>query len=202
MIGIALFAVGVSKQIAPKPAATLANTGAGSPQIANASNSNATNDRPRTDAERLAKAKQILADNKRPGAGVVEPPEDYLRTISKASPEYKEAQKLLAGIEKENERIRKQQAQLQAQQQIANQKAEREAIIDRLESNLLKQGMDFYFNWEGPGGDTLRIKYVLMSRPVVYNITNETDFLNNLRAVGVKKVIFTDGYDESWSYNL
>ena len=39
--------------------------------------------------------------------------------------------------------------------------------------------------------------YVLMSQPLVYKLTNESDFLSNLREGGFRKVIFTDGYDNS-----
>lgn len=77
----------------------------------------------------------------------------------------------------------------------------REAYIKQLEDDLLDKGMDFYFTWEGKSEDTLRVKYVLMSRPLVRKIV-DSGFFQNLQSVGVKKVIFTDGYNETWTYNL
>jgi hypothetical protein len=41
-----------------------------------------------------------------------------------------------------------------------------------------------------------------MSRPLVYKMANETDFLESLEKIGFKKVIFSDGYNYSWTYNL
>jgi hypothetical protein len=47
----------------------------------------------------------------------------------------------------------------------------------------------------------LRIKYVLMNRALGYQIMQKLD-TNGLWDRGYKKVILTDGYDDTWTYTL
>ena len=45
----------------------------------------------------------------------------------------------------------------------------------------------------------LRIKYALMNRALVYQIMQQLD-TSGLWDNGFKKVILTDGYDDTWTY--
>jgi hypothetical protein len=81
-------------------------------------------------------------------------------------------------------------------------KSGRENIANELEKRYLSNGMDVRITLSGPEKTIMRMEYVLMSRPLIYKITNETDFLQNLKTLGFKKVIFTDGYYHSWTYTL
>lgn len=80
--------------------------------------------------------------------------------------------------------------------------AARKEFASMTEQEYLKDGMDYYFRAQGKNNTTLYIKYVLMSRPLAYNIINDSLFIQTLRSLGFKKLILTDGYDSTWTSNL
>ncbi len=45
-------------------------------------------------------------------------------------------------------------------------------------------------------------KYVLMSKALAYKIANEGRTLESAKNVGFKKLVFTDGFNNSWTYDL
>jgi hypothetical protein len=143
---------------------------------------------PRTPAELLERAKLVTGASFSPTAL------SYLQQIPKNSKEYAEAQKLIK-IEQD-----KQKKQIEREEVAAKQY--RIEMAAQLEKKMLSQGYDFYITVEGTNNEVMRVKYILTSRPMVYKIINETDFSANLRLAGFKKVIFTDGYDESYEVNL
>lgn len=49
----------------------------------------------------------------------------------------------------------------------------REQYVEKLERELLKQGCDVYSTLSGPDKTTLRMKYVLLSRPTLRGLTSE-----------------------------
>jgi hypothetical protein len=71
-----------------------------------------------------------------------------------------------------------------------------------MERSLLEDYMDMTVSAEGPKKTTLRIQWVRMSRPLVYNFMNNSETTDRFRALGFKKVLFTDGYNSSWLYDL
>lgn len=71
-----------------------------------------------------------------------------------------------------------------------------------LEQNMLEKNFDVYASVEGKKFETLKIKYILMSRPTVYQLSKDSTFINNLKEMGFKKVIFTDGYNDTWTLTL
>lgn len=79
--------------------------------------------------------------------------------------------------------------------------ADRAAFGDALERKYLSDGMDVTVTVSGPENTSIRISYVLMSRPLVYQLANGGT-LQSLESLGFKKVTFTDGFDDSWSYDL
>lgn len=148
-------------------------------------------------ASDLAQAQTII---KKPDATLNELKEARasLQAIPLSAKEYNEAQKLFASSQKKYvETEKKVDAEVKEGMKLI-----RQSVIKEMEQKMLAQGMDFYFSAEGKNADILRVKYVLMSRPLVYKITTETEFLENMKKTGVKKVIFTDGYDDSWTYDL
>jgi hypothetical protein len=151
-----------------------------------------------TPSENLAEAKKALADNYQPSKdpmqtrwGRVADARSYLSAIPADAKEYREAQKLLEEVKRREKVIE------QNSQRIA-----RTVVVDQMEKKMLSEAMDMTFTASGPDNTNLTIKYALMSRPLVYKLTNETDFLENMRKAGFKTVIFTDGYYESWKYDL
>ena len=104
--------------------------------------------------------------------------------------------------------LRKQQAQRTAAQlhAIADAKANnvegRDDYAGTSERNFLANGMDVSARTSGPKHTTLTLSYVLMGRPTVYQLVNDPTFLSTLSDLGFKMVVFTDGYDSTWRYDV
>lgn len=149
-------------------------------------------------AANLDAAKTALNTNYKPNKdpmktnwGLVSEARKQLESIPPSAKEYPEAQRLMREVEHREKEIDR-----------LSRMGAREIVAEQMEKKMLSEGMDFEFSVSGADKTVLRVKYVLMSRPLVYKLTNETDFLQNLKDAGFKKVIFTDGYDESWTYDL
>ncbi len=145
---------------------------------------------------RLAAAKYALADGYKPsgkdrGWGRVRDARQALEEIRQQDKEYGEAQKLLGEVKRREKEIEK-WAKVTA----------RELFAETVEKNYLEKGMDVSLTLSGPDKTTIKFKYVLMSRPLVYQLTNDSEFMGNLRKAGFKKVIFTDGYFHSWTNDI
>ena len=87
-------------------------------------------------------------------------------------------------------------------QRIANDFGSRIGYASTAEANFLKSGMDISVTTMGDRHSTLYMKYVLMSRPTVYNMINDHELLATLRGFGFKTVIFSDGFDSVWQYSI
>jgi hypothetical protein len=70
------------------------------------------------------------------------------------------------------------------------------------EELCLKAGMDATVRVEGKSGETLVITYVLVNRPFVYNMMNDSETMTTWRNHGFKKVQFSDGYESSWTESI
>ncbi|MBA4389407.1 MAG: hypothetical protein C0399_00500 [Syntrophus sp. (in: bacteria)] len=75
-------------------------------------------------------------------------------------------------------------------------------FINLTERVMRSQGLDVDCTAYGPGKTIYKIKYIRMSRPFVDQLINEGNSLENLKAMGFAKAIFTDGYDQTWAYDL
>lgn len=84
---------------------------------------------------------------------------------------------------------------------------QRKAMPKQMELVFLDNGFDVRVSLRGKAQDEIRLTWVLMSRVTVHQLTNngslaEGAFLRNLQDSGFKKVVFADGYNESYSYDL
>jgi hypothetical protein len=95
-------------------------------------------------------------------------------------------------------RIEKEAAKL-AKQLIINQ---RKQFAKNYERQLLDKGMDVYATTHGRENTTLKIKWILVSRPVVHKLINDGDMVENLRNRGFTKLVMTDGYNGDWNIDL
>ncbi len=118
----------------------------------------------------LAEAKLALADGYKPSGkdrawGRVKDAREYLVRVlnntDQSTKENKEAQKLLKEIERREAEIEK-WAKLTA----------RELFAQTAERNYLEKGMDVSLTLSGPDKTTIKFKYVLMSRPLVHQLTH------------------------------
>lgn len=123
---------------------------------------------------------------------------DDLSLIAPNTPDYAEAQKLMP-------RARALQQKEEKEEQAREEKltiSRRQSYANEMETRMLEQYQDFYVRTSGVNQTTLTIRYVLMSRPFVYNLINDGKFMGRLRELGFKKVVFTDGYDQTWRENV
>jgi len=117
-----------------------------------------------------------------------------------------EAGKLFHSIVDAEEQGKKVQQQA-IQQAVADDADGRSAYAARLERNFLSGGFDITVKVSGPKATTLTLRYVLFNRPAIYNLTTdangkETDLLSTCRKLGFKKLVFSDGYEKTWTYSL
>lgn len=161
------------------------------------SQSAATNTAPAIPASvHLANAKKALADGYVPSGknkawGRVKDARESLQLINYTDKEYAEAQKLLREVERREAEIEE-----------WSKTAARKLVAEQMERNYLEKNMDVTVTVSGPNNTTIKLKYVLISRPLVYQLTNDSEFMGNLRSAGFKKVIFTDGYFNTWTQDL
>lgn len=84
---------------------------------------------------------------------------------------------------------------------------QREQWAQRAEVAMLDKGMNVDFTLSGPAKDRVTVKWALMSKATVHQITNggsmqEGAFLSQLQKVGFRRVTFTDGFDYGVYYTL
>jgi hypothetical protein len=70
------------------------------------------------------------------------------------------------------------------------------------EANFLDAGQDVYITAEGKDLRTLKVRYILMGRPLAHQIGKNDKLLETWRRLGFHKVELTDGYRAGWTLNL
>ena len=79
----------------------------------------------------------------------------------------------------------------------------RVAAAKVMENSLLDKGLDVDVNATGIHHKTLRLKWILVSKVTAYQFARDGgETFANLKDAGFTKLVITDGYDESWSWNL
>jgi len=161
-----------------------------------------------TSKERFAKAKKLLGEDDTRWDGW-----RYLNTIKEDDKEYPEAKKLRSQVEakklrsqaeakklrrpeeaRQETRVKKEQAEEEKRTASA-----RKEYAESLEYDLLNNSrMDTTITTSGKNNTTIKIKYILVSRVFVNELTKKEEFINNLRRLGFNKLVFTDGYHGDW----
>lgn len=124
-----------------------------------------------------------------------------LETIKADSPQYSEARRLLTSFTR-HEETGKKALQAAIVKGVEENVDGRKEFARTMESSFLKNGLDVTLTTTGAKDTILNFRYVLVSRPFLYKLANETEFLKNCKRVGFTKVNFTNGYDASASYDL
>lgn len=73
----------------------------------------------------------------------------------------------------------------------------RKIFASSLEENFLKNGLDISVTAVNESHKTLRIKYSLMSQPLVYKFQNDLDLERMAKEVKFTKIIYTNGFQSS-----
>ncbi len=126
-----------------------------------------------------------------------------LRTIKKGEPLYGEAVKVVARLEK----CRKASLKYLVKGVTDIMKMQREALAQKYETAMLDGGFDVRVRLSGPRKDRMTITYVLFNRAWAHQITGggsmaKDSFLGGMQDIGFKRVTFSDGFGESYYYDL
>jgi hypothetical protein len=88
------------------------------------------------------------------------------------------------------------------QTRIAEDEPGRREFAKRLEHLMLNHGRDVYVSASGPRATTLTIRYVLISRPLIHQLTQDGTFVSRVRDAGFRSLVMTDGYNNTWRWDL
>ena len=70
------------------------------------------------------------------------------------------------------------------------------------EQTYLDNSMDVEVKAIGFESKTLEFKWVFMSRVVIHHFTKNKSVLRDLRSKGFQTIVFTDGYNQRWTWNI
>jgi hypothetical protein len=79
---------------------------------------------------------------------------------------------------------------------------QRKSYAATLEDTYLRKGQDFKIRTEGKDATTLRIQWVLIGRPFVYNAINDRELMLRWKLMGFRTVVFSDGYNNTWRQQI
>ena len=106
-------------------------------------------------------------------------------------------------LAEEQRRVAEEVAEKEAKKQrIANDFDSRVRYATTAEDLFLRRGMDVVVRTSGDRHTTVTFKYVLMGRPTVYQMINDASFVSLIKGLGFKTVVFTDGFDSTWQFNI
>jgi hypothetical protein len=79
----------------------------------------------------------------------------------------------------------------------------RVAYAKFIEESLLREDMNVDVTAYGPKHKYMTLKWVLVSKATAFNFGEQRqDMLTQMRKIGFTKFRLTDGYDESWTWDL
>lgn len=81
-------------------------------------------------------------------------------------------------------------------------KSQRETYVDNLDTAMLKSGIDAVVTANGKYKDKLKIRWALMGRSMAHQLATDGGILTAAEKIGFKRVTFSDGFYESFYYDL
>lgn len=138
-----------------------------------------------TPKQHLETAKQLLADD------TVELCKKHLLAIDPNTPEAAEGQRLLKQIKS-----------AEAAAAAVTKRVMRDAMAKKLENRMLDEGYSVDVNAIGTDHTVLRIKWILTNKALAHQFAKQGDFFASCRSAGFRRVEITDGYDETWYWDL
>lgn len=79
---------------------------------------------------------------------------------------------------------------------------QRVAYAMDVEKRSKDQGINADINAKGDRKQIFEYKFILMNSALAHQIANGGDVMANAKGLGFTKMVFTDGYNGTWSYNL
>jgi hypothetical protein len=160
-----------------------------------------------TPKEHLDKARALLTADAPQGS--VDEGFQHLNAVSTSALEHADAQRLRHQYEAEKKKREAEQARVeaanakkQAIEQAGLDRAARDAMATTLENRLLDEGYNVDVKAIGKDHTVLHLRWILVSKVLAHQLSEEGTFFSNARSVGFKKVEITDGYDETWYWKL
>jgi hypothetical protein len=81
-------------------------------------------------------------------------------------------------------------------------RAARVAYATELEKSLLDQRLNVTVRTKAAQATTLEIEYVLVNKVWAHEMSKNDDLFTRLRLLGFRRFVITDGYDDSWYWDL
>jgi hypothetical protein len=133
----------------------------------------------------------------------------HLKAIPPSSAEAANARalehKLTALRAKRQEESAKVEAEDKRDREVLELKAKRilrDQMAKDIENTMLDQSYNVDVNAIGTDHTVLHLKWVLVSKAMAHQLSERSDFFENARAIGFKRIEITDGYDQTWRWNL
>src|SRR6266540_30151 len=79
---------------------------------------------------------------------------------------------------------------------------QRQTWANAIDKAFLEAGLNVQITFGDGLKDRITFSWPLMSRASVYQLNKSSDLLESATKVGFKRATFTDGFDESWYYDL
>jgi hypothetical protein len=108
---------------------------------------------------------------------------------------------LSAGQRTEKQALERRLAARAGRERAADERRAREMYARAYESRLLDDGLNVDVTTSGTGSTILKLKWILVSKVIAHQVA-KGDLLTELRAMGFKRFVITDGYDETWYWDL
>jgi hypothetical protein len=67
---------------------------------------------------------------------------------------------------------------------------------------ILDSGRNVDVTAEGPNHTTLRFKWIFVDKVFAHDFSKRTEVFDTARKEGFKKIVATDGFDETWTWKL
>ena len=133
----------------------------------------------------------------------------HLNAIPKSAPEAAKAKALEQKITNLKKRrhweISRAQAESERKNALLQAQAKRmlrDQMAKEIENKMLSEGYDVDVVAIGNEHTVLHLKWVLASKSLVYQMSQQTEFFENAKTVGFKRIEITDGFDQAWHWNL
>ena len=146
--------------------------------------------------DHLAAATKLLTG--KPEEAQIKEARRHLGAIPKDSPHGRKAEALRIQADTQQARIRNEERKAEA----ATQALARSLFAKELENHYLDKGINADVTTSGPDKANLHIKWALVSKVAAHQLGKNGEFWKSMRQLGFKKVILTDGYDESFSWTV
>ena len=125
-----------------------------------------------------------------------------LASVGPDEPEHQTSRDVIAKLQAISKKLEREALNAEAVALGRKLLEQRRSYAATLEDTYLKKGQDFKIRTEGKDATTLRIQWVLIGRPFVYNAINDRELMMRWKLMGFQTVVFSDGYNNTWRQKI